>query len=939
MAFEVGSKGEKLKVLWSNCCRNHVDYNQGMNPMCVIDVQLKSQKGEKREIFGIPVRIVWLWEIGSFSLVNRRIVAKIWTAASRLIVLRFDRRDRASEAPVRSSKWSKWAEISRKSNFGVVCACDSRRQPESSTELEFLLRIRYEGSCEFRAFDIFAIQYNATSTTTTPPPPQPPSPPPLGFGMNILQSEPVGDAIVKEEAGGGSIANLEPKLDVSGIMDHDMEANKENCNPNFGGFRADECTRSEAWDRNFGGGPFNGGKSGSFTIDDRLKPIGEYMKDPEGYMKSVIQMFDYKHFGGPDSPSQNSKPNFESVFGGVNFEKKMSLDANNSSGGQDFVFNSSSKDVPDKNVKGAGQNLNKDGDDVIMGDNSSARVDKEIQGLDDNKVKNAWSSRGPTLADKIKGNTDNKITLKFKEPVILEDGRKVVRFSKEVIQEGAKMNSMQLIGHFVGTSMPFPIVSNILNRMWKRYGLVDVASNYAGYYILKFNNEEGMIFVLENGPWMVSNIPFFVKRWEVGCALGKPELKKLPLWVNLFGVPLEIWNVQGLGELASGIGLPLALDRATEERCIKQAGRVGFARVLVEVSADRSIPDNIKVSAEYKWKPPRCDHCKIFGHTFAKCEMRILSEEEKSEKLKKENQSRPMVDIDDGFQEVGRRNRPIVNQNRQNGTKNWVNQRFGSQKQGGNQGMGGQNLSFVRAGQKEGQGQKPNGGISGNQGNGERVWQVKKPTNQQLGTSGANFERVFEVGQSSGVKKEGFKKDGQGFVGNTQRQQQSGRGSFSTKDVKEASGATKTQEGRSMGRRVEVKGKENSKDVRLETRVVQNAFPTSNSFDVFASGDGHHDEVMNENERVEDWFEEGVGVGKNGSLNDVIWLMQKKAVNYYLEQGFNPPNDVFQSWSKRQINYFKAVQSGDMVLEKDDVPEFMKPPRNEKVASGEGRAD
>ncbi|KAJ9536067.1 hypothetical protein OSB04_un000770 [Centaurea solstitialis] len=72
---------------------NHVDYNQGMNPMCVIDVQLKKVE-------------LWCFE-----------------------------------------------------DLGGVCVRFLKAtEGESSTELEFLLRIRFEGSCEFRAFDILAIQ-------------------------------------------------------------------------------------------------------------------------------------------------------------------------------------------------------------------------------------------------------------------------------------------------------------------------------------------------------------------------------------------------------------------------------------------------------------------------------------------------------------------------------------------------------------------------------------------------------------------------------------------------------------------------------------------------------------------------------------------------------------------------------------------------------------
>ncbi|KAJ9535363.1 hypothetical protein OSB04_un001525 [Centaurea solstitialis] len=793
-------------------------------------------------------------------------------------------------------------------------------------------------------------------------------------------------------------AGLDQHLGPHGVLDQTMEDQKENCNLNVGGM---DGNRSQV---DFDQGLGSHGNFDQTLVDQKgicnqsvggiggvtkTSSIGEYILNPEGYLKNVIQMFDYKQFGGPNVGGQNAKHGSENVFGSGNSDKGSSFGVNlnkdrgglncNSQQQQGFVFGQSSKSedentISKEDVKSAAPVEDKDGDDLVMKDSVSMQNEKGSADTQDAKPKNAWNSRGPTLADKIKGNTENKVTLKFKEPVVLEDGRRVVRFSKDVIQEGAKLNSMQLVGHFVGASMPFPVVDLVLKRMWKRYGLIDVASNYAGFFILKFNNEEGLCFVLENGPWMINNVPFFVKKWEVGCTLGKPELKSLPLWVNLFGVPLEIWNVKGLGELASGIGIPLTLDRATEERCIKQTGRVGFARVLVEVMAEKSISDyvigvipfldgsgekEIKVKAEYRWKPPRCDHCKIFGHTFASCEVRTLSDDEKNARLKKESQTKPVVDIDDGFQEVGRRNRPVGVQPNQNGTRAWVDKRFGNQKQG-------QSLNSGNIGQKEGQGQQAGGLNKGQQGSGGRIWQQKKGINVQQGGVRANVNRFVEVGQSSGVKKDGVddqtkgngsvgvvkeqqqqqpkskgfgsvgvnkeqqqqqrKIKGNGSVGvskDQQQQQQNNKGVGVVGSVKCGDSDISKQGGGAFGKRVEVKGKEDGNVMHMEASFVQNEVPTKNSFDVLSK--------EFDKERVEEWFEEGVGVGNDGSMNDLVWQFQKVAVDYYIQQGFNPSSDVLLSWNDRQINYFKAVQNDAMVFEKEDVPEFMKPPGKEKV--------
>ncbi|PWA39527.1 zinc knuckle CX2CX4HX4C [Artemisia annua] len=72
-------------------------------------------------------------------------------------------------------------------------------------------------------------------------------------------------------------------------------------------------------------------------------------------------------------------------------------------------------------------------------------------------------------------------------------------------------------------------------------------------------------------------------------------------------------------------------------------GRASYARVLVEVDADNGIVDNVevwykklnrsmKLRVEYAWQPPLCSHCCVFGHSFEKCVVRVVSDDEKAAK-------------------------------------------------------------------------------------------------------------------------------------------------------------------------------------------------------------------------------------------------------------------------------------------------------------------
>ncbi|CAL5361063.1 unnamed protein product [Camellia sinensis] len=72
------------------------------------------------------------------------------------------------------------------------------------------------------------------------------------------------------------------------------------------------------------------------------------------------------------------------------------------------------------------------------------------------------------------------------------------------------------------------------------------------------------------------------------------------------------------------MGIPLYLDEPTFKR-----SRLTFARICIEVLANKEIPNSFKINLGYgdpyeiqvevPWKPQRCDGCKTFGHTTNLC--------------------------------------------------------------------------------------------------------------------------------------------------------------------------------------------------------------------------------------------------------------------------------------------------------------------------------
>ncbi|XP_052625962.1 uncharacterized protein LOC128132980 [Lactuca sativa] len=158
--------------------------------------------------------------------------------------------------------------------------------------------------------------------------------------------------------------------------------------------------------------------------------------------------------------------------------------------------------------------------------------------------------------------------------------------------------------------------------------------NDEGFFFFKFDSKEGMMNVLEGGPWLINNVPMFVQRWRPGLVLSKPQINSVPVWVKVFNVPLEYWNSKGITLIANEIGKPIAMDKITQKMCNEHWGRPTFMRFLVEMSAETEWMKELSVVSidfgtgekveskcriEYTWRPDVCNHCKVYGHKNSNC--------------------------------------------------------------------------------------------------------------------------------------------------------------------------------------------------------------------------------------------------------------------------------------------------------------------------------
>ncbi|GJY46492.1 zinc knuckle CX2CX4HX4C containing protein [Tanacetum coccineum] len=167
--------------------------------------------------------------------------------------------------------------------------------------------------------------------------------------------------------------------------------------------------------------------------------------------------------------------------------------------------------------------------------------------------------------------------------------------------------------------------------------------NSKGFFFFQFKTLKGLDDVLENGPWMIHKSPIILKKWNMSTRLCKDELSRIHVWVKIYDVPIQAFTEDGLSIIASKldvlqdsltIGIPCEDDRFSIE----------------------------SVSIEYEWKPPRCDLCKIFGHSHDYCPKKVLIPNAETSNVITPNVVNtstvptPLVQkTNDGFQTVGKK--------------------------------------------------------------------------------------------------------------------------------------------------------------------------------------------------------------------------------------------------------------------------------------------
>lgn len=281
------------------------------------------------------------------------------------------------------------------------------------------------------------------------------------------------------------------------------------------------------------------------------------------------------------------------------------------------------------------------------------------------------SDQKPKLWSEVINSKEGHQRLKFEyHTPELVNGKIVIRPPLKVDIDGRKPWENCLVGYFFERRVAYHVMEYNAKRKWAKRGLLEVIMNDDGFFFFKFATENDLLEILEEGVCMVDGKPLILQRWYPQIVLSKDVPKFIPLWVKIFNIPLQYWNLAGLSRIGSGVGNIVMADSMTERMCRDASGRLSFAKLLIEVEANKELPDQlfvvipneegkepveVSLRVEYPWRPTWCSHCSIFGHSNRVCSA-LIKKQAEEKKLVIENNSKPKDDEqEEGFIVVQRK--------------------------------------------------------------------------------------------------------------------------------------------------------------------------------------------------------------------------------------------------------------------------------------------
>ncbi|PWA46756.1 ATPase, F1/V1/A1 complex, alpha/beta subunit, Zinc knuckle CX2CX4HX4C [Artemisia annua] len=163
-----------------------------------------------------------------------------------------------------------------------------------------------------------------------------------------------------------------------------------------------------------------------------------------------------------------------------------------------------------------------------------------------------------------------------------------------VVEDMCQKFTNTLYGYFIGQRLAFPLVEDYVKHAWAKFGFQRVIL-WGSFFFFQFSSPEGLLKVLEGGPWFIRSTPIFLDNWVANTKLEKGVITKVPVWVRFHRLPAVVYSETGIRLIAERVGRLMRMDEGTSAMCINPWGRNSYVRCLIELSAVHDLLEFVEV--------------------------------------------------------------------------------------------------------------------------------------------------------------------------------------------------------------------------------------------------------------------------------------------------------------------------------------------------------
>lgn len=155
--------------------------------------------------------------------------------------------------------------------------------------------------------------------------------------------------------------------------------------------------------------------------------------------------------------------------------------------------------------------------------------------------------------------------------------------------------------------------------------MLEIMPKPPNLYLLRFDHEQDLHFVLTNGPWSIYGQPLMLQRFKLGMSPHSLSFASIFIWMMFVGLPFLRRNKYDICLLMKD-DLPIYRIEPLRSQTVPTEGH----KILTLIDVNKHVPFGLIINEEgiqtqvcflFKHLPPQfCSCCHRLGHKINSCE-------------------------------------------------------------------------------------------------------------------------------------------------------------------------------------------------------------------------------------------------------------------------------------------------------------------------------